>query len=168
MFKLRRFALLPSFILLLSVLASAICATAQQAATTAPPEGSNWQHVQALPAGTSINVEARSSHITCKLKSVDTDTLTCTQKKNLIFQRADILTIKIPHRGRSALIGTAIGGGVGAGIGFAAGTNNNGGWFGPNFLRGAVTGIGAVFGGIVGGGTGAVTDFSRSTVYKAP
>jgi hypothetical protein len=155
-------------IVLTILLVPAIGATAQQPAAAAPPEGSNWQHVQALPAGQSINVKARASSANCKLKSVDADTLTCTQNKDLIFQRADILTIKIPHRGRSALIGAAIGGGVGAGIGFAAGTNNNGGWFGPNFLRGAVTGIGAVFGGIVGGGTGAVTDFGRSTVYKAP
>jgi hypothetical protein len=67
------------------------------------------------------------------------------------------LSIKIPHRGRSALIGAAIGGGVGSGISFAAGTNGKDTFFGPNFPRGAMTAIGAHFGGVVGGATDALT-----------
>ncbi len=153
--------------LLILVLVPSLCAAAQQTAPPAPPEGSNWQHVQALPPGASINVIARSSHEICKLKSVDADTLTCTHGRDFTFQRSDIVSIKLPHRGRSALIGAAIGGGVGTGIGFAAGTSGKDTFFGPNFLRGAMTAIGAVFGGVVGGTTGALTDFSRSTVYKA-
>lgn len=154
--------------LLLLVLTPTMYTVAQQTTPTALPEGSNWQHVQALPSGASINVKARTAHEVCKLKSVDADSLTCTHGKDLTFQRSDILSIRIPHRGRSALIGAAIGGGVGTGIGFAAGTNGSKDtFFGPNFLRGAITAIGAVFGGVVGGTTGALTDFSRSTVYKA-
>src|ERR1035437_9476676 len=35
-----------------------------------PHAGSNWQHVQALPVGASIQVKASKSHASCKLKSV--------------------------------------------------------------------------------------------------
>jgi len=154
--------------LLSFLLAPVFCATAQQPAPPAPPAGSNWQHVQALPVGTSINVKARKSRLNCKLKSVDDDSLTCAQAKDIVFQRTDILTIKIPHRGRSALVGTAIGGGTGAIIGFAAGTNNNSGFFGPNFLRGAITAVFGIGGGAIGAVIGGTTDFTRSTVYKAP
>jgi hypothetical protein len=147
---------------------SSISATAQKTTLAASPEGSSWQHVQGLPTGASINVRARTGHEVCNLKSVDADTLTCTHGKDFTFQRSDILSIKIPHRGRSALIGAAIGGGVRSGIGFAAGTGGKDHFFGPNFLRGAMIAIGAVFGGLVGGATGALTDFSHSTVYKAP
>jgi len=153
---------------LLLVLSPTIYTTAQQPTPTAPSEGSNWQHVQALPTGASIKVKARTGQEVCKLKSADADTLTCTHGKDFTFQRSDIVSIKIPHRGRSALIGAAIGGGVGTGIGFAAGTTGKDTFFGRNFLRGAMTAIGAVFGGVVGGATGALTDFSHSTVYKAP
>jgi hypothetical protein len=139
-----------------------------QAPAPPPPAGSNWQHVQALPIGASIYVKAKSSQTNCKLKSVDADTLTCTRGKDLVFQRADIVTIKIPHRGRSTLIGLAIGGGAGAAIGFGAGTNNSNGFFGPNFMRGAVTAVFGVGGGLIGAITGGLTDFSKSTVYKAP
>ena len=155
-------------IVLSLVLASALSAIAAQQPAQ-PPAGSNWQHVQALPAGTSLNVKSRTSHLACKLKSVDADTLTCTHGKDLVFQRADILTIKIPHRGRSALIGAAVGGGTLAVIGFASATNNTpNSFFGPNFLRGPVTAVFGLGGGLIGAITGGLTDFTRSTVYKAP
>ena len=153
------------------VLLPAIGAFAQQAAPSASPEGSNWQHVQTLPAGASINVNARSSHASCNLKSVDADSLTCTQKKDIVFQRADILTIKIPRRGRSALIAGGIGAGVGAGVGAATGcssTQKSSAWgcfLTPTRSQGAA--IGAALWGAIGAGIGAATDFSRSTVYKA-
>jgi hypothetical protein len=152
--------------LLLPALSAPTQQPAQQPAQ--PPAGSNWQRVQALPAGTSINVTARTSHLACKLKSVDADTLTCTHGKDAIFQRSEILSIKVPRRGRSTLVGLAIGGGAGAAIGFGAGTNNSNGFFGPNFMRGAVTAVFGVGGGIIGGLIGGTTDFTRSTVYKAP
>ena len=141
---------------------------AQQPAASVAPEGSNWQHVQALPLGTSTNVKARKSHLSCALKSVDADSLTCTHGKDTVFQRAEILTIKIPHRGRSTLVGLAIGGGAGAVIGFGVGTRSGDGFFGPNFLRGAVTAVFAIIGGAAGTAVGAGTDFTHSTVYKAP
>jgi hypothetical protein len=158
--------LLLSMALLLPALSAPTQQPAQQPAQ--PPAGSNWQRVQALPAGTSINVTARTSHLACKLKSVDADTLTCTHGKDAIFQRSEILSIKVPRRGRSTLVGLAIGGGAGAAIGFGAGTNNSNGFFGPNFMRGAVTAVFGVVGGATGTFVGGFTDFTKSTVYKAP
>jgi hypothetical protein len=106
-------------VLLALALVPALSASAQQPAQqpASPPAGSNWQHVQALPVGASINVKARKSHAGCKLKSVDADSLTCTHGTDLVFQRADIVSIKIPHRGRSTLVGLGLGAGVGALIG---------------------------------------------------
>jgi hypothetical protein len=154
------------------VFANAIGASAQQPATAALPEGSNWQHVQALPAGASISVKTRAKSANCAVKSVDADTLTCTQKKDFVFQRTDVLTIKIPRRGRSALIGLGIGAGVGGIVGAATGcssTQKNSAW--GCFLtptRGEAAGVlAALFGGI-GAGIGAATDLSQSTVYTAP
>jgi hypothetical protein len=150
-----------------------LSATAQQPAQQPVPPplaGSNWQRVQALAAGTSINVKARASHASCKLKSVDADTLTCTHGKDLVFQRTDIVNIKVPHRGRSTLIGLAIGGGTGALIGVATGSSSCAGQnFCINiFSRADLAAVGGVSLGAVGALVGGLTDFSRSTVYRAP
>lgn len=141
-------------------------AVAQQ--TAAPPQGSNWQHVQALPAGANIRVKAQHKSTSCKLKSVDADSLTCTSAKDITFQRAEIKSITIPRPGRSSLIGLAIGGGTGAIVGFAAGSSNGTTFFGKNAFRGQLAGLGAAIFGIPGAAVGAVTDFAHSTVYKAP
>jgi uncharacterized protein YcfJ len=128
----------------------------------APPAGSNWQRVQALPAGQSINVSARTSHAGCTLKSVDADSLTCTHGKDLVFQRANIVNIKLPHRGRSTLVGMAVGAGGGAIVGVSLGRN------GSFVGRGAGAVIVSVPGALIGAIIGATTDFAHSTVYKAP
>jgi hypothetical protein len=162
-------------ILFLSLaLLPASCLAQQPSAPSAPappPAGSNWQRVQALPVGQSINVTARKGHAGCKLKSVDADTLTCTHGKDLIFQRTDIVTIKVPYRGRSTLVGLAVGGGIGAVIGIASGgpgcTSGQGFCFNL-FSRGDLAAIGGVSLGAVGALAGGLTDFTRSTVYKAP
>lgn len=158
-------------LLLVLALMPTLSTSAQQPAPTSPPAGSNWQHVQVLPVGQSINVSARTSHASCKLKSVDADTLTCTHGKDLVFQRTDIVNIKFPHRGRSTLVGLAIGGGTGAIIGAAAGSPgcSSAQTFCLNIIsRGDLAAIGAVGFGAVGALVGVLTDFSRSTVYKAP
>ena len=148
-------------------LLGALAAPAQQPTQPASPQGSNWQHVQALPIGANIAVKARASHASCKLKSVDADTLTCTHGKDLIFQRTEVLSIKIPHRGRSTLIGLAAGAGVGAIIGAAATHGDTCSQI--CILSSADVALAT---GIAGGAAGAVvgvtTDFSHSTVYKAP
>jgi hypothetical protein len=73
----------------------AIGSFAQQVVATAPPAGSDWQHLQGLPAGASIQVTAKGSHANCVPLSVDSDTLNCARGKNLVFQRTDILIVKI-------------------------------------------------------------------------
>jgi hypothetical protein len=159
----------------MALLLPALSAPAQQPTQqpAQPPAGSNWQHVQALPAGTSLNVKARTSHLACKLKSVDADTLTCTHGKDATFQRSEILSIKIPRRGRSTLIAMGVGAGVGAIVGAATSgcsTAEKNSWFGcfltPSRPQGAA--IGALLFGIIGAPIGALTDFAHSTVYKAP
>jgi hypothetical protein len=156
-------------LLLLPALLLPLFAVAQQPPVqTPPPQGSNWQHVQALPAGASIQIKARTTSLSCKLVTVAEDSLTCNHsKKDVTLQRAEIKTITIPRRGRSALIGTGIGGGAGALIGFGVGTSGPS-WFGNNAFRGPVTAVFAALGGVVGAGVGAATDFAYSTVYRAP
>jgi hypothetical protein len=152
-------------LLLALALMPALAVAAQQPAATPPPAGSNWQHVQALPVGQSINVSARSSHPSCKLKTVDADSLTCTHGKDLVFQRADIVEIKVPHRGRSTLAGLAIGAGTGAIVGAATTSSCSGICI---LGRGSVATLGAIALGAIGTIVGVTTDFTRSTVYKAP
>jgi uncharacterized protein YcfJ len=147
-------------ILLSLALMPGLSAPAQQ--PSQPPAGSNWQHVQALPIGASIQVHARKSHANCNLKSVDADTLTCTRGKDLIFQRIDILTTKIPRREHSALIGMAIGAGAGTIVGAASGRNGS---FAPRDVSAIAFGV---VGAPIGAAVGALTDFAKSTVYKAP
>jgi hypothetical protein len=142
------------------VLVPSLCAAQQP---SSPSFG--WQRVQALRAGTSINVKARTSHAGCKLKSVDADTLTCTQGKDLVFQRADILQIKVAHRGRSAVVGLAAGAGAGAIAGVASSSPCSGICI---VGRGTEVLVFAVGLGVIGAITGLATDFTHSTVYKAP
>ena len=68
-----------------------LSATAQQS-TSAPRAGSNWQHLEALPEGTSIRVKSTNRSAACKLKSVDADSLTCARgaEKDIVFQRAEV------------------------------------------------------------------------------
>jgi hypothetical protein len=162
--------------LLTLALVPALSSPAQQPAQqpASPPAGSNWQHVQALPVGASINVKARKSHPGCKLKSVDADSLTCTHGKDLVFQRTDILSVKIPRRGRSTLIAAGIGIGVGAIAGAASGSsctsaqkNSFLGCF-SIVSRGDLALAGGAVGGVIGSPIGYFTDFAKSTVYTAP
>jgi hypothetical protein len=158
--------------LLFGVFAIPLYARAQQ--PTNPPAGSNWQHVQALPIGTSISVKSKIAHKNCALKSVDADTLTCTHSKDFVFPRAEILSITIPRRGRSTLIAAAAGVGVGAVIGAATykpcTTAEKQSFLGCiQFLsRGDLALIGGTMGLAVAAPIGFFTNFAHSTVYKAP
>ena len=72
------------------------------------------------------------------------------------------MTVKIAHRVRSGAIALAIGAGVGVGVGAAIGEP------GSFIPRGkAATAFGAAFG-VIGFPIGYATDFSKSTVYRAP
>jgi hypothetical protein len=146
-----------SFIFPIALL-STLSVAAQQ--PIQPPAGSNWKHVQALPVGTDLYIKAKTRHASCKLKKDDDSTLTCTSYANdIVFDRTEISSIKISRNGRSALAGLGIGVGTGAIIGL---TGCHGSW------QGACT---AVYGTILGGAgaiLGFTTDFTRSTVYRAP
>lgn len=148
-----------------------LCGQTVPASAQQPKAGSDWHRVEALPAGVKIDVKARTQHLHCALIAVTEDELKCSRggkEAPAILQRVEIRSIKIGHRGRSAAIGAAIGGG-GLGIAaFASTTSRNGGFFGDNFLRGPATAVGLVGGGVIGGGIGALTDFSKSTIYTAP
>jgi hypothetical protein len=158
-----------SLLLVLPLLAFAIPAPSQQTAqqTAQPPAGSNWQHVQALPIGTSIHVNAQKRHAVCTLKAIDADTLTCDRDtgvgtKELVFQRPEIKTIKLTRRGRSALLGGAIGAGAGALAGGIVGIHSN--YF---VVHSAFAMIYGFVGAFAGAPTGYLTDFTASTVYRA-
>ena len=155
-----------------SLLLLPLLAVAQQKAVPTPPpppQGSNWQHVQALPLGTTIQVKTQTNKTKCALKSVDADSLTCLHGKDIVFQRSEIRSITIPRKSRSTWTGTAIGAGAGFAIGAGgAAATDKGGWFsgaGWDALSGAIFGI---LGGAIGAGVGAATDFTHSTIYKAP
>ena len=151
------------------LLSSAIwSANAQTAAVPQPPAGSNWQHVQALPIGTSIQVKANARPIVCTLTAVDADSLACDhdyrfEVHKLVFQRAEIRTIKLTRRGRSALLAASIGAGAGAVAGGIQGIHSN--YFA---VHGAFAMIYAFAGAFAGAPIGYFTDFSASTIYRAP
>jgi hypothetical protein len=104
----------------------------------------------------------------CTLKAIDADSLTCIRdtgvsSKDVIFQRPEITAIKLAHRGRSALAGAGIGAGIGALVGGIEGIHNN--YFA---VHGAFALIGVFAGLFAGAPTGYLTDFTASTIYRAP
>lgn len=148
------------------LLAATLAASAQQPAP--PPEGSNWARVQALPAQTYLHVNARKGHAICYLTAVEPDSLSCSKDtgvghKEISFQRSDITSIKLAHRGRSAVLGATILGGAGALAGAVQGTRSN--YFA---VKGAWAMIFAFSGAFAGAPIGYLTDFSASTIYRAP
>lgn len=152
-------------LLLLAAFLSPFLAAAQPPLVqTPPPQGSNWQHVQALPAGTSIYVSANKHTTRCSLTSVDVDSLTCTHGKPVTFKRTEITSIKLPRHTLSTLIMAGIGAGVSVGV--VKGVSQATGWGGT--AKGSVYAGGAGLGAIVFGSIGYLTDFARSAVYKAP
>lgn len=137
-------------------------------AHAAAPAGSDWQHVEALPINTYIHVNARTRHMPCTLKAIDADTLTCDRDtgvgtKQVVFQRTEITAIKIAHRGRSALVGASIGAGAGALGGGIYGINNH--YFAVRGVFAMIYGFAGLF---AGAPLGYLTDFSASTIYRAP
>ena len=142
-----------------------LSASAQQPAQqpVQPPAGSNWSHVEALPAGTNIYVTTRSGTMKCSLAAVDADSLTCTHGKSTVFERSKVMAVKLPHRGLS----TAILGEAGAGLGVAVVKGVASSWK-LSGAKGSIYAGGAGIGAVVFGPIGYFTDFARSTVYRAP
>jgi hypothetical protein len=148
--------------------ASQADAHSAQSSVQAPPAGSDWKLVEALPAGAILYLNAKGGHKRCKVESVTADALTCAGR-NAVYPRADIWSIKIGHRMRSALEAAIPGFALmaGGGIGLAADNCSHSGEFlcglGP---AAAVAGGAAIA--IIGAGIGALTNFSKSTIYTAP
>jgi hypothetical protein len=153
--------------LLLCTLLLVPIVSAQQPATP-PPAGSNWQRVHAIPVGYSVYVKTAAHKVHCAYQSSDAETFTCSKSaKPVTFQRSEVQSIKLGHRGRSAAIGAAPGGALLIGGLIAYNTRS----CQHQLLCGLGSGLLAVGGGIlagVGAGVGAGTDFARSTVYVAP
>jgi hypothetical protein len=145
----------------LFILSLTVCAAAQQAPTS---RLSDWSRVQALRPGTAVLLNATTRHGGCTIKSVDAASLTCTSGSHPVIAVSEITSIKIPHRGRSALIGATIGGGIGAIGGYAAAGPDSPGSF--NIVtRGDVAVIFAVPLAIIGGLIGVFTHFASTTLY---
>lgn len=144
---------------MLSFLVGGPCAVCQQTA----PVLSGWARVAALPSGTPIHVHGRTHSASCRVKSVEAEALTCVGKdgaKPETFAKAEIRTIKISHRGRSAAAGAGIG--AGAGIILGASTAGSDGLFTRGELASAFAIVFAVIGALVG----LATDFTVATIYR--
>ena len=101
----------------------------------------------------------------CLFKAANDDAMTCVSGNGAntqVYSRADVKSVKIRHRGRSAVAGLAIGAGVGAVVGAPLGRS------GSFVGHGAAAVIFAVPVAVIGLVVGASTDFTHSTVYKAP
>ena len=157
------------------LLTTTLYSTAQavpQAAT--PPEtqsrpGSDWRVVQALPSGAHVYVYAKAGHKSCTVKSVSADVLTCAAgAKEVAYPRAEISTLKMSRRGRSALFGAIPGVVLIAAGGIGAATKNCGNQALLCGVGSAVLAAGGIALAVIGATVGGLTDFSRSTIYKAP
>lgn len=159
------------FVLLPLGFAGLTAAPAQQAtpaSTPAAPAGSEWGHVLALPVGTSVHIQGHTSHALCALTAVDAESISCARDtgvghKALTFQRTDVKTIKLARRGRSAVLGGAALAGAGALAGGIQGARSN--YFA---FKGAFALVYGFAGAFAGAPIGYITDFSASTIYRAP
>ena len=145
-------------------------AASTQAQTQIPPAAASsthadWSRVQALKPGTKVLLDASTRHGSCTILVVTADDLTCSSGIQPHVLRANIRAIKLPHRGRSVLIGAAAGGAAGAIAGYAAAGPNS-----SNFnivSRSDAAVIFAVPLAIIGALIGFFTDFARTTFYRA-
>jgi hypothetical protein len=145
----------------LLLLASFVMANAQ---THVADSGPSWSRLEGLPSGVGIHVKALHQTTNCSFKSATETELTCVNGSGVpqVFKRDDLKRVQLRHRGRSTLVGMAIGAGGGAAIGAPLGQS------GSFVGHGAAAVIIAVPGTIIGGIVGALTDFTRSTIYRAP
>jgi len=142
------------------LMASCCAANAQQ---TTSAEGPSWSKLEGLKPGVGISVKAKQHSGSCSFKSATETELTClVSGVAVVYPRAEIKSVKQHHRGRSTLAGFAIGAAAGALIGAPLGQS------GSFVGHGAAAVIIGVPGAIIGTIVGASTDFTHSTVYRAP
>lgn len=157
-----------------------MCGLAQSASQSVQPNSaihSGWNRVQQLPARTEVHIKADRKKVTCRVDAVTEDKLTCSSTKgdggsSFAFSRAEIKTVKLAHRGKSALGGLIVGAGVGAGAGAGIGAGINSGDKGSlAHVSGAKSagvgaGAGAIVGALVGGAVGHSRDSFAPTIYR--
>ena len=145
--------------------------TLSASAQPAQPTDGGWSKVEALAGSTSIRVKAKKRTVVCKFQSASADSLTCLENGKpdvQVFQLVDIESVKIPHRGRSALVGAAPGAALAAGAGIAKGTEKcTNSTFFCGLGADIFAGLGAALA-VIGAAIGAATDFSATTLYKKP
>lgn len=153
----------------LALMVMLVCGTTVSLHAQAAPVADTWGHLKALPVHTRMHISADSKSRTCSLVSVDDQQLVCSAshdgsgKKQYLFGRSEIKSVKLTRYAVSTLAGAGIGGGVGAAVGFGM-TQDPKGWF-----RGPVRGVLAAFGGIAGAAVCGPTDaFRGPTVYRRP
>jgi hypothetical protein len=150
------------------LLATALSVSAQQASQPVPAAAApnlNWERVEAITPGQRMYVYA-TNNFTCNFLKADASSLTCTRGlagKPLTFTEAEVKRVKISRRNRSAWIGLGIGGFAGDAIGAASVAHDH-----DNLTTLAAETGGLLIGCIVGAVVGVVTDFTRSTIYRAP
>ena len=157
----RRLALVSS-----GLVCAATLFTAAQNPTYVGKEGSNWQRVQALPPGTGVLLKTTNRQLRCKIQAVDAESITCVPGGKAMFQRTEVTSVKMSHRGRSSVIAAGIGAGAVSILG-AVGTDRCTSFcLGPS--RGEVALAGALGGAIIGAPIGYFANFGKSTIYKVP
>jgi len=145
-------------------LAAALSVSAQQASQPAPAAAApnlNWERVEAIAPGQRMYVYA-----TCNFLKADATSLTCTRGlagAPLTFTEAEVKRVKITRRNRSAWIGLGIGGFTGDVIGAASVAHDH-----DSLESLAAETGGLLIGCVVGAVVGVVSDFTRTTVYRAP
>ena len=123
----------------------------------------DWSRVQSLRLGTTVLLNSTSRHGSCKLKSVESDSLTCTSGPAV--RRAEIKSVKLARRGTSALAGFGIGAATGVIAGYV-GTKSDGGNGSFDIVSRGDVAAGAGIGlGVIGAIVGFFTHFASSTVY---
>ena len=133
-------------------------------AQTVNDNSPSWPRLERLLYKTDIHVKARHNSGNCAFKEATETELTCTSGKDTLhtYPRAEVKAVQIRHRGRSTLTGMAIG--VGGGVVGGVSTCKSGDIIGKG-------GCSVIFGiplGLIGAVVGASTDFTHSTVYRAP
>ena len=150
------------------ILAASVCAQ-PASAQTALPDSPGWTRLEAVDPDTKLYVKTQAGSVTCHFKSAGDGALTCTGDggKLIDLQRPEIRKVRAPHRLRSTLVGLGIGAVGGIIFGAAIGDSCT-----PQSFfcisRGSLAAAGAVLFGGIGAIVGVSTDFTRSTIYKAP
>jgi hypothetical protein len=171
-----RIRLLLETVGLAAVCLSGSAQTPTQNAQTNTAIDSGWNRVQQLAAQTQVHIKADARKVTCSIDSVTENKLTCSSIKGKAstyqFSRAEIKSVLLPRRGKSAMYGSLLGAGGGAAAGAAIGSGINSGDTGSSLhvsggkSAGVGAGVGAIVGGIAGIAIGHSADMFASTIYK--